>query len=99
MIERILAEIEGEKERQKEEWSTGQCFSNTEQVSYILGLRRAEKIIAEHLGEDIIRCRDCENWVDRFAGCTDKEKYCTVGHYKVPAGGYCVFGKKRKRTV
>lgn len=45
------------------------------------------------------RCKDCKNWADKVAGCTEHIKLCTVGGYMVGENGYCVYGEQALKQM
>ena len=44
---------------------------------------------------DLIQCKECRNWSDGVAGCTDHVKCCKIGFYMVGENGHCVYGERR----
>ena len=44
---------------------------------------------------EVVRCKDCKQWSDGVAGCTDHVKCCKIGFYMVGENGYCVYGEKK----
>lgn len=73
-------------------------------LSELLEVAEKEKFTAEdvinhacewldNIPTSVTHCKDCKNWADKVAGCTEHVKLCTIGGYMVGENGYCVYAE------
>ena len=44
----------------------------------------------------VVRCKHCEHWKDWLPDCTEHQKFCEIGFYKIGENGYCSYGERRE---